>query len=189
MAGEWNHNIQYHGLVLRSVPSSCSRCLDVGSGQGLLTRKLAGLCEEVIGIDLVSTGNDPAPPKVCFVAGDAMTYPFAAGGFDCIAAVATLHHLPLRNALERFGFLLKPGGVLVVIGLYRPVSLLDHAWAFVALPASWVLRLLRGNANVGAPLCRPEQTLAEIRDAARDLLPGAEVRRLLFFRYSLIWRK
>ncbi len=118
-----------------------------------------------------------------------MTYPFPAGSFDCIAVVATLHHLPLRSALERFASLLAPRGVLVVIGLYRPVSLPDHAWALVALPVSWLLRSLRGNAEVGAPLCRPEQTLAEIRDAASVLLPGAQVTRLLFFRYFLVWRK
>jgi hypothetical protein len=33
----------------------------------------------------------------------------------------------------------------------------------------------------------PDTTLAEIREAAAELLPGSRVRRLLFFRYALEW--
>jgi 16S rRNA A1518/A1519 N6-dimethyltransferase RsmA/KsgA/DIM1 with predicted DNA glycosylase/AP lyase activity len=39
--------------VLRAVPPVC-RALNVGRGQGLLTRRLAERCEEVIGIDIDS---------------------------------------------------------------------------------------------------------------------------------------
>jgi hypothetical protein len=35
----------------------------------------------------------------------------------------------------------------------------------------------------------PDTTLADIRDAATELLPGARVRRLLFFRYGLEWTR
>ena len=118
-----------------------------------------------------------------------MTYPFPDESFDLIALVATIHHLQLRPALVRLRGLLKPGGVLAIVGLYRGETLSDFAFAAVAFPVSWMFRLLRGYADVGAPLQEPKETLREIRRACDLLLPGASLRRQLFFRYSLSWRK
>ncbi|SRR6266700_928158 len=194
-SGPWNHNIHYHDVVLRSVPHRAARALDVGCGQGLLARRLAGYCDEVIGIDVdhhAILGARAAPVeegRLTFVEGDVMTHPFSAGSFDLIAAVATLHHLPLRPALTRFRNLLKPGGVLTIIGLYRGDTLADLAFTAVAFPASWMLRWLRGHADVGAPLQDPRETLREIRNACDSLLPDAVVSRHLLFRYSMIWHK
>ncbi len=47
----WNHNVHYHDFVLGEVPQRCHLALDVGCGRGELTRKLATLSDEVIGID------------------------------------------------------------------------------------------------------------------------------------------
>jgi SAM-dependent methyltransferase len=118
-----------------------------------------------------------------------MTYPFEPGGFDFIAAVAVLHHLPLRPALERFRDLLAPGGVLAVIGLYRRQSIMDWAADIVALPVSRALRITRECSEVDAPLRDPQESLGEIRAACNAVLPGAKVERRLLFRYSLYWRK
>jgi hypothetical protein len=37
----WNHNVHYHGVVLRNVPRGCGEALDVGCGDGLLVLALA----------------------------------------------------------------------------------------------------------------------------------------------------
>ena len=191
----WNHNIHYYDFVLRLAVPGCPRALDVGCGQGLLARRMAQRCEEVIAIDIardvisrteVSSGLEGT---VRFVEGDVMTYPFPDDSFDFIALVATIHHLELRPALVRLQELLKPGGVLAVVGLYRAETLTDYALAAVAFPVSWMFRLLRGYADVGAPLQEPRETLREIRRECDLLLPGASMRRRLFFRYSLSWRK
>ncbi|MFF2920925.1 class I SAM-dependent methyltransferase [Streptomyces celluloflavus] len=47
----WNHNVRYHRLVLDAVPDGCGRALDIGCGDGLLVRKLAGRAREVTGVD------------------------------------------------------------------------------------------------------------------------------------------
>jgi 2-polyprenyl-3-methyl-5-hydroxy-6-metoxy-1,4-benzoquinol methylase len=191
--GPWNHNIHYHDIVLRSVPPSCRRALDVGCGQGLLTRRLAGRCAEVIGIDIdpeTLVGARAASrleQNVTFIQGDVMTHLLPS--FDLIVAVATLHHLPLRPALARFQELLRPGGVLAVIGLYRAHALEDYVWSAVAHPSSWILRCLRSTATVGAPVLDPTETLHEIRTVCNAVLPGAALQRHLLFRYSLLWRK
>jgi hypothetical protein len=36
----WNHDIHYHPVVLAAVPEGCRRALDVGCGEGQLTREL-----------------------------------------------------------------------------------------------------------------------------------------------------
>ena len=191
----WNHNIHYYDFVLRLAPPGCPRALDVGCGRGLLARRLAQRCEEVIAIDIDrdvisrTGGSNGLEGTIRFVEGDVMTYPFPDDSFDLIALVATIHHLELRPALVRLQELLKPGGVLAVVGLYRADTLSDYALAAIAFPVSLMFRLLRGYADVGAPLQEPRETLREIRRECDMLLPGASLRRRIFFRYSLSWRK
>jgi ubiquinone/menaquinone biosynthesis C-methylase UbiE len=193
--GPWNHNIHYHDLVLRSVPPRCRRALDVGCGQGLLARRLAACCQEVIGIDIdrdtLASAKAAAHSDngVTFIAGDVMTHPLPDDSFDLITAVATLHHLPLRPALIRFQKLLRPGGVLAVIGLYRGQAVEDFILAAVAFPSSWILRRFRSYSDVAAPVQEPRETLREIRDVCDGMLPGYALQQHLLFRYSLIWRK
>jgi SAM-dependent methyltransferase len=193
--GPWNHNIHYHDIVLRLVPAGCQRALDVGCGTGLLARRLANVSESVVGIDAdpeaLSNARSFAnhDSRIQFVEGDVMTYPFPAASFDFIAAVATLHHLPLGPALVRFRDLLRPGGTLAVIGLYRARTLTDFAMDAAAFPANWILRSLYGYSEEPTRKQMPNETLQEIRNAGEVFLPGAQITRLLLFRYSLIWRK
>ena len=195
VSSSWNHNLQYHSIVTQAIPPGCQRALDVGCGRGTLARKLARHCVQVIGVDaddrcLSLAATAPGvEPNIAFVHGDAMSYPFEPDGFDFVVALATLHHLPLRDALSRFRLLLKPGGVLVIVGLYRAITLVDYAFAAIAYPISRTFRTLRREAEVGAPLQAPAETLKEIRAACDSLLPGGVFRRLLFFRYSFVWQK
>jgi 2-polyprenyl-3-methyl-5-hydroxy-6-metoxy-1,4-benzoquinol methylase len=194
-ANAWSHNIHYHPFVLQWVPPACGRALDVGCGTGLLARRLAEQCGEVVAIDrdrdtlARARSASSATAHIRFVEADVMDEGLPHGSFDLITAIATLHHLPLTPALARFRDLLKPGGILTIIGLYRVHSPVDYAWAAVALPATWVLRCVRGQEEVGAPLREPAETLREIRAACEAILPGCRLRRRLFFRYSLVWRK
>ncbi|GAA4078635.1 class I SAM-dependent methyltransferase [Streptomyces hundungensis] len=47
----WNTNVARHPGILRAVPEGCGGALDVGCGDGLLARKLAGRAKTVTGID------------------------------------------------------------------------------------------------------------------------------------------
>jgi hypothetical protein len=44
-------------------------------------------------------------------------------------------------------------------------------------------------ATDGLPVHGPELTVREVRGRAAAVLPGAGVRRLLFRRYLLVWRR
>jgi SAM-dependent methyltransferase len=190
----WNRNIHYQDAVLGAVPATCGRVLDVGCGDGLLASELAGRSGDVVAIDVDAPTLDRArmayrQPNLSFVEADVTSHPFDDGSFDFIASIATLHHLPLVPALDRFKQLLRPGGVLAVIGLYPLSTFPDFAWALVALPVSWWLRVTNGYEEVAAPTRDPDETLDEIRCAAERILPGVAIRRRLLFRYSLVWQK
>ena len=141
----WNHNVQYFDLLLSAVPRPCRRALDVGCGTGSFARQLATIVDQVDAIDRdagvvirareVSSGAG----NLQFVQADFLTW--ARDGYDFIAIIAALHHMPFSHALERAAELLRPGGVLAVLGLYRNHSVLDFMISGAALPVSWYCRL------------------------------------------------
>jgi SAM-dependent methyltransferase len=128
-----------------------------------------------------------------------MDEPLPIAGFDCIVTIAMLHHLPLIPALERLSTLLAPGGVLLVLDLYRPRQLRDALWQAVAVPTSIALNLtrcgrIRPSAEHRAAWAEHGRrdlypTIAEVGRAALLCLPGAQLKRHLLWRYSLVWRK
>lgn len=161
----------------------------------MLARRLADRCQQVTGLDLdaqiIATAATVSSryTNVAFAVGDIMTYPLQPATFQFLSTVATLHHLRLESALVRLGELLAPGGVLAIVGLYRPQGITDTAFAAAGFLASHAKRRFYPFDRMNAPIQEPLQTLSEIRTAARRVLPGSQLMRRLYFRYSLVWRK
>jgi 2-polyprenyl-3-methyl-5-hydroxy-6-metoxy-1,4-benzoquinol methylase len=194
MRGRLNRNIHYHDVVLNAVPARCERALDVGCGIGQLAAALAHRCDAVLAIDADASALARAraaypTPNLQFLHADVMRHAFEKESFDFVASIATLHHLPLEPALERFKSLVRPRGTLALIGLYRLSTLTEIAYAHVAVPVSAWHRVTKGSAPVGAPVQDAKETFAEVQAAAERILPSAEFRRLLLFRYALLWHK
>ncbi|HKS29034.1 MAG TPA: class I SAM-dependent methyltransferase [Pyrinomonadaceae bacterium] len=201
----WTQNSHYHDFLLRRVPPGCRRALEVGCGAGAFSRRLAQRSEHVTALDLspemvrIARERSGQFGNIEFDVGDAVERDLPEEEFDCVATIATLHHMPLRLMLSKFRRALKPGGVLLVLDLVEPEGFFDRLTDALALPACVGLRLLhkrrfREPASVRAAWAEHEQydsypTLGEVRRACDGLLPGAEVRRHLLWRYSLIWRK
>lgn len=189
----WNHNIAYHPVVLDAVPTPCHRALDVGCGQGFLLSELAERCDEVVGIDPDETALAEAAhnvvdrTNVTLVRGNVMAGDL--GSFDLVAAVASIHHMPLDPALRRLAALVRPGGSLAVVGLYRASTVTDYLTSAVAFPVANFLRWRRGYTPVSAPTHDPTSTLYDIHTAADVRLPGARIERRLLFRYALSWTR
>ncbi|RJO78344.1 class I SAM-dependent methyltransferase [Nocardia panacis] len=182
----WNHNTQYHPWLLRQAPSGGS-ALDIGCGDGLLARKLAGPCASVLGVDLDGAILETAPTaaNVEYRQGD---FRELDGTFDYVTAVATVHHVPLAEGFAALRRLVAPGGVLAVVGLWKMSPRQDFHY-LPLIPAIRVIDLLRGGKNDPQVVVRDaDETLGQIRTAAREYLPGAAIRRRLMWRYTLLWR-
>jgi SAM-dependent methyltransferase len=190
----WNHNIHYYPLVLDAVPAGCRRALDVGCGEGMLARQLAGRVPEVVGIDAdapsIALARSQGPAgRVEYVLGDFLGHPFPAASFGLISCVAALHHMDPAAALTRMADLLAPGGTLVVSGLARPVPR-DLPLDLAAVIVNLGYRAARGYWQHPSPVVwPPPHTYREILALAGDLLPGVRYRRHLLWRYSLTWIK
>ncbi|HYH83156.1 MAG TPA: class I SAM-dependent methyltransferase [Longimicrobium sp.] len=203
--GGWDHNRHYHPYLLRFLPARRERALEVGCGTGAFARSLARHFERVTAIDLspemVRRARElsGAAANVEYRQADFLTGDVSPETFDCIATLATLHHLPFDEALGKMRAALRPGGVLLVLDLYRPKSVADWGWSACAYPwnlllRAWRLRRLRDAPHVRQAWSEHARhdvypTLAEVRAVAGRVLHGAAVRRHLFWRYSLVWTK
>ncbi|MCC5033364.1 methyltransferase domain-containing protein [Streptomyces sp. WAC 00631] len=211
----FDHNDHYHRLILRHVPGGCRTALDVGCGTGGFARRLADRGISVDAVDPAAEvieaararserrGGRPGPR---FRQADITRTGLPGEHYDFISCLASIHHMPFGTVAE-LRDALAPGGVLVILGCYRETSPLDRAWSLAAVPANAVARLAVRAAetvraaggsgahgpervrSVRAPVRQPAMSLAEIRRETSELLPGATLRRLLFWRYLLVFRK
>lgn len=194
-ADGWSHNSHYRGMLLAALPRPCARALDVGCGLGSFARRLAAVADQVDAIDrepgvLTQARRQSAGiGNLRYIEADFLTWE-AADRYDCVSFLATLHHMPFAEALTKAAGLLRPGGVLAVLGLDRSSSWLEEAArSAIAYPVSLWHRLTRTTASDRAPIRDPPMTLHEIRREAAIVLPGAATRRRLLWRYSLAWIK
>jgi SAM-dependent methyltransferase len=109
-----------------------ARALDLGTGLGLMARRLAATADEVVGIDVSAaavahaTAANRDLPQLSFVQGDVMALPAALdGGFDALVLADTLYYLPppitddtLKQVALRMARLLRPGGICLLANHY-----------------------------------------------------------------------
>ncbi|MFF8790935.1 class I SAM-dependent methyltransferase [Streptomyces sp. NPDC015125] len=203
----FNHNDHYHRLLLRHLPRTCRTALDVGCGTGRFARRLAGRGIAVHAVDpsakalaharAAAEAAADGSPLPRFEQADVTGLELPAGHYEFISCLASIHHLPFETvtALRKA---LAPGGVLVILGCYPEKSAADWAWSLAAVPVNAVARLAvaaaegrrpSGAAPVQAPVTPPDVPLSRIRRDAAVLLPGCRIRRLLFWRYLLVFRE
>ncbi len=144
------------------------------------------------------------PANVNCVPADILVDELPSRDYDAIVSVTALHHMPLEEALRVLAVALRPGGVLAAVALPRAdprrelpaeiAAALAHRLFGLAFIAKRALGCGRGFAKdpelSSMPVVMdPPLTTRQVAEVASGLLPGARVRRLLFWRYLLIWRK
>ena len=108
----WDHNAHYHSYLLRQLPPRFVRALDVGCGAGAFARLLARRAVVVDAIDLSpvmiaqASAASSQPPNIRWVEGDALALALGPERYEVITAIASVHHMPLDDALRRFRHLL-----------------------------------------------------------------------------------
>jgi SAM-dependent methyltransferase len=202
--GGWNHNNHYHQFLLDSLPGYCGRALDVGCGAGAFTRLLADRSTRVLGVDLSPRMVEIAQQRLwgisnaSFKVADIMATEFAPSSFDSIVSIATLHHLPLRDAIVKMVGWLRPGGTLAILDLVKLRGMREMLFGALGFPASRIARMMHGAGPESAEARELWEehgafdvypTMAEVRAVADELLPKARVTLHVLWRYSLIWHK
>ena len=93
-------------------------CLDIGCSNGAFTRKLSGICDEAIGLDINFhsdwTMNDKAGAD--FIVADASRIPIRSRSVNLVVAFSLLEHVPMwGRVIEQISRVLDKGLVIIQI--------------------------------------------------------------------------
>ena len=116
---------RWRSAVVRAIdPQPGQRILDVAAGTGTSSRPFADAGAFVVACDfslgMLHVGQQ-RQPKVSFVAGDALTLPYAADSFDAVTISFGLRNVADPGvALEEMRRVVRPGGRLVVCEFSHP---------------------------------------------------------------------
>lgn len=199
------HNEHYHNFLLRHAPIQFQRALEIGCGTGSFARRLAEHAEHVLALDLspemirLARERSVRFPNIDFQLADVRDWELSPENFDCVASIATLHHLPGKEMLLKMKSSLKPGAVLLILDLFEPQGFSDMLWNLLAIPVSAGLRLIHHRRllpqrEVRAAWSAHERhdsypTMKEVRKLCTEILPNARITKHLLWRYSIVWTK
>jgi SAM-dependent methyltransferase len=201
----WTSNNHYHNSLLKHVPADCENALEIGCGTGAFARLLAKRCKRVVALDLspemirVARSRSTQFKNLEFQLADAVQWDFPPSHFDFVCSIATLHHLAQRALLVKIRDSLKPNGVLVILDLVESDSLVERMCDVVGFGVSGGFRLIH-NGRLQPPAAVRKAweqhgkhdhylKLRQVHALADEILPGAIVRRCLFWRYLLVYKK
>jgi len=195
----------YHRYLISQLPLHCENVLEIGCGTGSFTRLIARRARNVLAVDLspqmirLARQQSTGYSNIEYIVSDVQRLALKPESFACIVSLATLHHLPMQPVLSQMLNALRPGGVLLIHDLLAADGVVDRLRSAVAYPAKAVKRLrqtgrLRAPRAVRLAWARHGDgevylTLDGVRRMCRHYLPGADIQRHLFWRYTVIWRK
>ncbi len=185
----FNHTIKYQRELFTRLPAGARTALDLGCGEGLAARTLAAAGLSVVGVDAdapsIARAEAQDTTGVTYVVGDVLTADLEQA--DVVYSGVMLHHIDLREGLERFRSLVAPGGVLLIVGTARN-TWRDLPFEFAASVVDKAFALVKGVWRHGSPeVWPPPHTYREVERAVNELLPGAYYRQNLLWRYTVRW--
>jgi ubiquinone/menaquinone biosynthesis C-methylase UbiE len=120
----WNHNTYFHSRLLRLLPARGSAALDLGCGDGSFAALLAGRYRRVVALDSddeqvsAATARCAGSANVEVRRGDFLQCELPSEEFDAVTALASFHHMPFADAAAEAARVLRPGGRLVLLGVW-----------------------------------------------------------------------
>jgi ubiquinone/menaquinone biosynthesis C-methylase UbiE len=116
------HNALKNALV-ETATHPDFRLLDIGCGDGAVSRQLAPLCRRIVSFDpytpiLREAAANPRPDNLSFLACAAEAPCFQPETFDSVLFCQSLHHVPVdaqTTALTEAARVLRPGGRLTIV--------------------------------------------------------------------------
>ena len=189
----WNSSLHAFECLLDEIPPHATTGLDVGCGEGETARRLRRRLRNVVGIDSDVASIDRARRQggdVTYVVSDLLSNDLPDGSFDVVSAVAVLHHVDQGSGVARLSRLVRPGGLLIVVGLARSRSIADFARDAVDAVALRRHSLVKGVWETPAPkVWPPPLSYAETKSTCLQVLPDAAFRRVPYFRFGLTWKR
>jgi 2-polyprenyl-3-methyl-5-hydroxy-6-metoxy-1,4-benzoquinol methylase len=202
---KWDHNNCYFRHLLKYVPNNIETCVDIGCGKGQLSFMMSQKSKNVIAVDLADKMIEKAKvlhanTNITYICGNILDMKFENDSIDVIITTATAHHLPYEWLLCFANDKLKKGGRLIILDLAKAGSLSDYIiWGAAFLP-NIVINLIKNHRLQKDDEHSKEvwqrhgkhdtyMTMKEIKTLADKCIPGAKVKRKLFWRYTLIWEK
>lgn len=195
----------YHNYLSQQLPPHFENALEIGCGIGEFARLLATRARSVVAIDLspqmirLAKARSANYQNIEYLQGDVMGLSLPSEGYDCIVTMATLHHLPLGEALVKMKDALKPNGVLIIHDLVAADGLVERVRSALAYPVSgarrfWKTGQFRAPREVKEAWAEHGKgevylTLNEVREMCRQYLPEARIRRHLLWHYTVVWHK
>lgn len=201
---KWDHNRHYHKYLLEHVRDNIGLSLDIGCGKGEFAYLLSQKSKKVTGIDLsaemINAANENKKnEKIDFLIGDIMDFDIGVEKYDCIASIATVHHLPIREFFIKVKESLKESGVFLVLDLYKAETIADYLITAIAFPINTFKMLImegRLKPSLEERIAWGEHgkhdqylTLRQVRTICKEIIPGSKVKRHFFWRYSIVWKK
>ncbi len=117
---DWQYRLATVALSFIQLSPS-SRILDIGCGDGRVTKYIASLVPDgsVLGLDssplMLSAAQANAGPNLSFILGDAVTLPFK-NQFDFVVSFNCLHWVSeIKTAIEQVRAALFPGGKALIL--------------------------------------------------------------------------
>jgi SAM-dependent methyltransferase len=115
----------HRDLFSELLPPPGRKTLDLGCGEGRLSRDLKALGHDIVGVDASPTmlaAARQADPKIETHLADAAALPFPDGAFDCVVAFMSLQDVDdVAGALRESGRVLEPGGRLC-LAIIHPLN-------------------------------------------------------------------
>ncbi len=191
----WNHNTAYYKWIKRRT-ADCRSVLDVGCGDGSLLAYLDDGSKKLTGIDIdpscifrANSKNKSANTQyLCCSFDGYKTHSF----YDAVIFVASIHHMDMPAAIERAKALLSPNGLLIIVGLATPSTVMDYMIEGLRiLPCKVIsqLKLMQSSETRNIPVSYKLPSLNEVRDILPKTLPHSVIKYGLYYRYLLAWRK
>jgi len=115
----------HRDLFLPLIPAAGRKTLDLGCGEGRLSRDLKDMGHDVVAVDVSPTMLEAAQganKEIETYLADAAALPFADAAFDCVVAFMSLQDVDdLRGAIREAGRVLEPSGRLC-FAIVHPLS-------------------------------------------------------------------
>ena len=191
----WNHNFAYNKWIKKTIGDR-RNILDVGCGNGYLSIYLRNDSNFVVGIDPSDSSIKTANlqynyDNIKFIQTTFEGFEISEK-FDAVIFVASIHHMNMEDAIDKAKALLNSNGILIIVGLAKPASVLDWFVELARIIPSGIISFLKKNRTseeINIDVSYDLPTMNEVRRICENRLQEYKMSYGLHYRYLLTWKK